>query len=511
MPTPEPFQVNEEGYKDLFDNALDLIHFIDLDGTILQVNRSWLNLLAYERNEVVGSSLASLLVEEDRDRFTQYRKKVINGSGDTGHIIFRVQAKNGRVLTLEGFISLKIKDGQPEYTRGIFRDISAKTASEKRLRERERNFSNLLLHAPDPVVVIDRHSRIQFWNPRAERLFGYTMEEVTGTDLADKIIPPQYRDAHRNGMQRYLATGEAHVLNNTIHITAINKAQEEFHVSLTISNASQDEEPVFIAFIRDTRVERKNEMESELRKKQLEMSNEQLRQFAHVASHDMKEPVRKIMLFSERLEQKFGDQLPEPALQFLAKINGASERLRNIIDGFLNYAHVNGVSEVYETTRLEAILAQVESDLELRIADKNARLEYGSFPEFEAIPFLIYHLMYNLVYNALKFTAAGTDPVVKIAAAIKSREDLPRGIREMAVDFLEITVADNGIGFSPADASKIFNSFVRLNAQSAFEGTGLGLTLCKNIVDRHNGLIQAESQPGSGAIFRILLPLKKIS
>lgn len=326
-----------------------------------------------------------------------------------------------------------------------------------------------------------------------------------------KNNPEKYRAAHYHGMKRYLATGEAHVLNKTIEITAVDKNEREFNISLTISNTTQqDGAPAFIAFIRDISDLKKSEQELEKKRIQLEVSNEQLQQFAHVASHDMKEPVRKIKLFTDRLETEFGKALPEQAKSYLARIHDSADRLKKIVEGFLTYASVNSIAEAYEEIDLELIIQHIETDLEIVIAEKNAKILYGKSPIFEGIPFLIQQLFYNLLFNSLKFSKINIEPVIEIHAILKEGNEGEQPTQAVnSKRYIEITVKDNGIGFSEAYSEKIFGTFTRLNAQKDYEGIGLGLALAKNITERHGGTITARGQINGGAIFTVLLPIRK--
>ena len=293
------------------------------------------------------------------------------------------------------------------------------------------------------------------------------------------------------------------VINKSIEITALNKNGNEFNISLTISRSNQNDKPVFIAFIRDISDKKRSEAELEMRSKQLQSSNEQLLQFAHAASHDMKEPVRKILLYLGRIETEFPGGFPEKANTYLSKIENASHRLWNIVEGFLNYSNVNTFKEEFETIDMENLIKNIENDLELIIADKEAMIKYSVFPSLKGIPFLIYQLLYNLILNALKFSRKGVSPEILITG--ENAITVLNG-QNKEVPVVIIKVIDNGIGFSPENNERIFKTFSRLNAHDQFEGTGLGLALCKSIVDRHNGEIVAEGQPGVGATFTITLP-----
>ncbi|MBS1662285.1 MAG: response regulator [Bacteroidetes bacterium] len=228
----------------------------------------------------------------------------------------------------------------------------------------------------------------------------------------------------------------------------------------------------------------------------LRQSNEDLQQFAHVASHDLKEPVRKIKTFSNRLREEYAAALPEQARIFLSKIEQATGRMFSMIEGVLSYSFLNGGVEETGTVDLNKVLSDIESDLEVVIGERKATIERDVLPVVQGAELLLYQLFYNLINNSLKFVRAGVAPVIAIRAETKG-------------DTLGITLSDNGIGFEPEYAERIFNTFTRLHAKDKFEGTGLGLALCKKIVERHHGHIEATGMKNVGATFSITLPLRQ--
>lgn len=239
------------------------------------------------------------------------------------------------------------------------------------------------------------------------------------------------------------------------------------------------------------------------RTEQLARSNEDLQQFAHVASHDLKEPLRKIATFSDILINDPNSNLSEKGRLYLDKIENASKRMSVMIEGVLAYSTISSNGQKLESLELSSIIRDVENDLELAILQKDAQIVYSALPKIEGVRILIHQLFYNLIGNSLKFINAGVNPVISI-----SSEKIEKIINKHAVDCFLITLTDNGIGFNQEHAEKIFGVFSRLHSKEQFEGTGLGLALCRKIVKRHGGEMSAEGEEGKGATFRIYLPIK---
>lgn len=493
----------EDWYKDLFDNAHDLIHFVDADGTIMHVNNAWQKTLHYSIEEIERKSIYDFIEETGREEFINYRKKILDTQADIAQIKVRLKAKTGKTVFAEGFISPKVIAGKVVYTIGIFRDITARIQNEEnlklinvKLREREENLQQLVTYAPDAIIAINTQSLITYWNPKAEEIFGWNSNEVLNKSLAEVIIPIAYREDHRKGMERYLATGEARVLNKTIEVTAIHKNGNEFFISLTISSTRQSGNIGFIAFIRDITQQKKNALELEKRKKQLEESNRELEQYSWLTSHDLMEPLRKILTYSDIILTQPNGELAPSVKKNVVKILESGKRMGSLIQSILRYTDLASEQHLFEPVDLNLIVAEVLVDLELQIKDTNAKIETKDLQTLEAIPFQMRQLFQNLIANAIKYAQKNVPPYIQIGSVKKA-------------GFLEITVKDNGIGFDQKDKDKIFKLFQRLTAEHQTGGTGIGLALCKKITERHNGNINVESQPEVGTTFFITLPLKQ--
>ncbi|HEX6914641.1 MAG TPA: response regulator [Chitinophagaceae bacterium] len=240
---------------------------------------------------------------------------------------------------------------------------------------------------------------------------------------------------------------------------------------------------------------------------QLKNTVEELDRFAYVASHDLQEPLRKILIFSDKLEQGYKASFPPEAAGYLEKIVRSSERMHQLINDLLKFSRYTNDNYGFEKTDLNQVLKDVISDIETDIQQKKAHIEIGQLPTIWAIPSQMRQVFQNLLSNSLKFSRDGVNPEIKIFGKKSSGSEINGANRKMANDqYFQIFFKDNGIGFDPRYAREIFVVFKRLHSYHEFEGTGIGLSICKKIIEKHNGFITAESSLNEGATFTITLP-----
>lgn len=245
---------------------------------------------------------------------------------------------------------------------------------------------------------------------------------------------------------------------------------------------------------------KKSQAQAEVLAEKMAQSNRELQDFAHIASHDLQEPLRKVMAFGDRLKSKYSDVLGEQGNDYLERMQSATRRMQSFIDDLLAYSRVSTKGQPFVPTDLAAVVGAVISDLEVRIEGTGATVEVCDLPVIDADPRQMHQLFQNLIGNALKFHRKDEPPKVTVSG---------RCIATGETEAIEIVVADNGVGFDTKYTERIFQVFQRLHGRSDYEGTGIGLSVCKKVVERHGGTIQAAGVPNQGSTFTVLLPMRQ--
>ncbi|MGZ5221455.1 MAG: sensor histidine kinase, partial [Chitinophagaceae bacterium] len=254
-------------------------------------------------------------------------------------------------------------------------------------------------------------------------------------------------------------------------------------------------------------ITRRKEMERTILQNthQLEQSNASLEEFAYVASHDLKEPLRKISTFGDRLMTSHMDKLDADAQIYLRKIVEASQRMQNMISDLLSISRISG-NRAFELTSLQKIVEDTLQTLEFKIEQQGATIQYDVLPEASVIPSQFRQLFQNLIANSLKFVREDVPPVIVITCEVAKDEEIKNYQLAKASTYLKISFSDNGIGFEKEHAQKVFSIFQRLHGRSEYEGSGIGLAICKKIIEHHGGVIFADAELNKGATFTIILP-----
>lgn len=252
-------------------------------------------------------------------------------------------------------------------------------------------------------------------------------------------------------------------------------------------------------------------IQSALEKKvsELDSAYQEAEQFAYVASHDLQEPLRKVTSFGERLRDRCGQHFDESCQQYLTRMMDATARMRTLIDSLLTLSRTKRSPHMLEAVDLNKIVHDVQADVELKIHEKQAVITVEDLPTIEGISIQLHQLFYNLIFNALKFTKPDTPSRIRVNARTLTQKELYKHDLDLFTDYVLLCVQDNGIGFEEQYAQEIFTPFKKLHARSEYEGTGIGLAICKKVVQNHKGVLWAESALGEGATFFVILPLSQ--
>jgi len=251
--------------------------------------------------------------------------------------------------------------------------------------------------------------------------------------------------------------------------------------------------------------QKKTEQEMRIYAEKLQRSNKELEDFAHIASHDLQEPLRKVSAFGDRLKTRYSNVLDEQGRDYLNRMENAANRMRHLIQGLLSYSRVTTKARPFEPVSLSNVAQGVLSDLEMRIQDTGGHVKIGELPTVSADPLQMRQLFQNLIGNALKFHKTDQEPVIKVSAELFHNNGMNRG----NTNSCQIIFEDNGIGFDSKYEERIFGVFQRLHGRKEYEGSGIGLSVCKKIAERHGGNISADGTPGEGAKFIVTLPVNQ--
>jgi len=452
--------------------------------------------------------LAAIKTAIDNRSTFELEHQVLRADGSIGWTFSRavpICDANGHIVEWFGAASDITLRKNIERDLGLTRD---KLDSQRRL------YDAITGSTPDLVYVLDLDYKFVYANKALLEMWGRSWDQSIGQGLLAVGYEPWHAERHEREIDQVVATrkpirGEVSFPHATmgrriydyIFAPILNeKGEVELIAGTTrdISDLKHTEEALKQSEDRLKTLTESLEQVVAERTKELKRSNEDLLQFAHVASHDLKEPVRKIRTFANRLTQDEDSSLSRQGHIFIEKIDNAADRMNQMIEGVLRYSTMTSLQEDVTQVDLNEVFRHLEADLEIRIQERAATLHYNDLPVIEGAPVLIHQLFYNLVNNSLKF----------------AKKDVPTHISVMAkrvncngVPSVLIDVSDNGIGFPQEYAETIFDTFTRLNTKDKYEGTGLGLALCKKIVERHGGTITATAAPGQGATFTVCLPV----
>ncbi len=483
-------------FRDLFENTSDLMYFLNIDGSVILANPAWRTTLGYDSDEIIGRSIYDFIHPGYLEVYKTARKDVINNNKIKEVEIAFVTRQN-KIIIGEGQLGCSYRNGEPVYTRCVFKNITARRQAEKKAEESGKRLKAFFRSGPDAVIVINEYQEILEWNPKAEAIFGFSAEEISGKTLTETIIPQQYREAHTKGMQHFLTTGEGVVLNKTIEITALHKSGKEFHISLSISNVKLDDGWLFIAFLSDIS-ERKKIEEALIRKEaellQAKLLEEKKDEFISIASHEFKTPITTIKAYTQ-LALSLCEDCPEDVVKYINKVNQSVNKLTFLLNELLDVSkiHMGRLALSRTEINMHDFLPEALKSVQHITNNHKIILEQNVPVKARVDAIRLEQVITNLVSNAAKYSP-GKDKIV-----VKST---------MAGDEIIISFKDDGIGIAAKNIDKIFDRFYRVDESSdQFSGLGIGLFISSEIIEQHGGKIWAESAEGKGSTFYFSLPV----
>ena len=483
----------EGRYRGLLEAAPDAMVVVNSDGEIVLLNVQAEKQFGYHRDELVGQKVKNIIPEGFAERLiadgTRTAAEALAQQIGTG-IELTGRRKNGSDFPIEIMLS-PLDSAEGILVTAAIRDISVRKRAENHLAQMEGRYRGLLEAAPDAMVVVNPGGEIVLLNVQAEKQFGYSRDELVGQKVKN-IIPEGFAERLVADALRSAEDALAQQIGTGIELTARRKNGSNFPIELMLSPLESADGILVTAAIRDITTRKKAEAHLLDKVEELNRSNEELGQFAYIASHDLQEPLRMVASYTQLLSRRYKGKLDADADEFIAfAVDGAS-RMQRLIQDLLAYSRVGTKGQDLLNVSSENALQQALINLRGAIEASGALVTHDPLPAVMADEMQLVQLFQNLVGNAIKYQSPGI-PKVHISAA-------GNGAKKSV-----FSVKDNGLGIDPQYFEKIFGMFQRLHKREEFAGTGIGLAICKKIVERHGGSISVESQPGHGSTFSFAL------
>lgn len=524
------FHEAEINYRALVETATDAMVSFDHTGGILLWNTAAEQMFGYDRHEVLGASFVDLIVPpSERPRVWVQIKALAEDTnhsltGATTTISLDAHSRTETIIPTE--LSLAVRKTASRWIgTAIIRDVTERRRMEERLRWSEARLRAFFDNTLDAILVADDAGTYVDANPAACRLLGYERSELLGLtvwEITCGLEQSDFQKSWRSFLSTGKQSGEYQVRHKDGHaidaeyravanvvpglhlstlrdVTARKRAVEALHESrqeLEVLNATLEQRVAE----RTAALQRANRL--------LTQRNQELQEFAYVASHDLQEPLRKIRAFGDLLRSRSGDRLEKESHLYLERMTQAAARMSTLLEDLLTFSRVATHGQPFEPVDLDEVLHNVLTDLDLLMEEAGARVEVEPLPTIDADAAQMRRLMQQLIENAIKFRDPERTPIVEVRADVHSA-DGTHTVHEDVDEVCRLVVEDNGIGFEEKQRERIFDPFQRLHGRSAYGGTGMGLAIGRRIVERHGGTITAESTPGAGSRFLVTLPMRQ--
>jgi len=502
--------------RNLIEASLDPLVTISPEGKIMDANKAAEEATGVTREKLIGSDFSDYFTEPDKAR-AGYQTAL--SQGKVRDLLLTLRHKSGRLMDVL-YNAAVFRDEKGEI-KGVFaaaRDITALMRAEKELikhqkhlkemvrertaemiqtnrqMERERDKAQRYLEIAGAIIVaLNERGEVSLINQKGCELLEYSQEDILGKNWFEHFVPESVRDELK-ALFRKLVAGEidsAKYYENPI----LTRSQKQRMIAWQNTLLKDDAGKIIGTLSSGMDISERKMMEDELRKalEELRRSNQDLEQFAYVASHDLQEPLRMVSSFTQLLEKKYKDQLDDEGREFIKFAVDGANRMRRLINDLLAYSRVRTRGKEMEPTDSHSALGEALANLSAMVQESGAIITNDDLPVVKADKSQLIQLFQNLISNAIKFCSEDV-PHIHISAEKQDNEWL-------------FSVKDNGIGIEPQYYDKIFEIFKRLQRDEKYPGTGIGLAICKRIVERHNGRIWVESEPGKGSVFYFTIPI----
>ena len=484
---------SEAKYRGLMEAAPDAMVVVNQGGEIVLLNVQAEKQFGYRRDELLGQKVTNIIPEGFAERLIaddlRSEKDALAQQIGTGIELIALR-KDKSEFPIEIMLS-PLESAEGTLVTAAIRNISVRKEAEKFLAQMEGKYRGLLEAAPDAMVVVNQAGEIVLLNIQAEKQFGYRRNELLGQKVKN-IIPEGFAERLVADGLRSKADALAQQIGTGIELHGRRKDGSEFPIELMLSPLASDNGILVTSAIRDITKRKKAEVHLMQKMDELNRSNEELGQFAYIASHDLQEPLRMVASYTQLLARRYKGKLDSDADEFIAfAVDGAS-RMQRLIQDLLLYSRVQTKGMELRETSSEEAFERALRNLRGSIQESGAVVTHEALPNVQADEMQLAQLFQNLVGNAIKYQGSGI-PKIHVSAKMNG------GNKWM------FSVKDNGIGIDAQYFDKIFGMFQRLHKREEFAGTGIGLAICKKIVERHGGNIAVESQPGHGSTFSFAL------
>jgi PAS domain S-box-containing protein len=530
----EKLRASEERFRTLTEAVPNIVWNSDADGKASYFNTRWHEYTGIDVTEARAHGWLSAVHPDDADRVkAAWRDTVAGGAGGGGRrFAEEFRLRHAGTDEYRWFLSvaapLRRPDGTIDQWIGSMADIHEQKTAAERITASAERFRLLTEAVPQMVWTADPRGEVTFFNRRWDEFTGLPVvnrdapgwaavihpDDSTKVNTSWQLATAQAADHYTQEFRlRRAADGEYRwMLSNAVPLRTPAGEVVEWVGSLTdihdqksaaenLENTVRDRtaqlQETNAALLDEIAVRTRAEERVEATARELRRSNEELEQFAYIASHDLQEPLRKIQSFGDLLKTKYREQLPAGGKEYADKMLNSAARMRRLIDDLLSLSRITSQGKAYTRADLTDLAEQVKADFDLRLEATGGTIDIGPLPAVDADPPQIRQLFQNLFSNALKFRKPGVAPEIRVRG--ESSDD----------GTARITVEDNGIGFEEKYSARIFQVFQRLHGRDEYEGTGVGLAICQKIVERHGGTITAHGRPGDGATFAVALPISQ--